>query len=95
MALSCNPANQTVDPGGDATLFALGGTYDASGNAPGYTWTSSDGQQGGGDEFDIIYNTPGSYAVTVSDSAEDASASCSITVNTPPLISTTTTSTVQ
>jgi hypothetical protein len=91
MALSCNPANQTVDPGGDTTLFALGGPYDTSGNAPGYTWTSSDGQHGGGDAFDVIYNTPGPYTVTVSDNAGDASASCVITVN--DLTSTTTTST--
>jgi hypothetical protein len=81
-ALSCSPASLTLPEPGPTSIFALGGTYDASGNAPTYTWSSSpDGQSGSGNEFDVTYNSTGTFVVTLSDSQSDAPATCTVIVD--------------
>ena len=78
--LSCTPASQSISQDSEAVLFALGGTYGTSGNEPNYTWTSSDGQVGAGEEFDIICNDPNACTITLSDDAGDSSATCLVTL---------------
>ncbi len=78
--LSCDPASTTISVGGTATLSANGG-FDSSGNVPNYLWSSSDGQSGTGSIFTPTYNSPGTYAVTLSDSNNDTPATCSVLVN--------------
>jgi len=89
MALSCNPANQNIPPGSDATFDSYdSGTYDASGNPPNYTWTADpDGGVGApiigeSDSFDVVYNTVGSYTVRLSDDQGDPTALCLVNVTT-------------
>lgn len=80
--LGCNPLTQTVSSTFPATLGAVGGTLDADGNPPTYNWASSDGQDSTGYIFSPIYDTPGTYTVTISDSVPtDAPATCTIIVH--------------
>ena len=99
-ALACDPSQLSISAGDDA-MFVVdeqngGGTYDANGNPPNYTWTASpDGGVGApiieeGDSFDMIYNIPNApgslYTVTLSDSVGDPSASCFVTVTSTPAL---------
>ena len=84
-ALTCSPANQSATIGTMVAVDAWGGTYDANANPPTYIWTSSpDNQTGAGDEFDVTYNTPNTYSITLTDSAGDPAALCLITVASNP-----------
>jgi hypothetical protein len=78
VALGCNPPAQNVSSTFPATLGAVGGTNDANGNAPTYTWTDSIGNTGAGYIFSPIYNLPGTYTVTVNDSTNDPPATCTV-----------------
>jgi hypothetical protein len=80
--LSCTPATSTLEaPSVETSFFANGGTYNANGIAPTYSWLSSDGRIGAGSEFDIVYNATGTYTVSLSDSAGDATTTCAAVIN--------------
>lgn len=77
--LSCDPTNTSVSVGVAATLSANGG-FDSSGNLPSYLWSSSDGQTGAGSLFSPVYNAPGKYTVSLTDSNNDPAATCFVAV---------------
>lgn len=82
--LACNPATQTIpiiaSTTPPATIGASGGTPDASGNFPTYNWLSSDGATSSNPVFSHAYTIPGTYTVTLSDSASDTPVTCGVTV---------------
>ena len=62
------------------SLSAMGGTLDANGNPPTYSWSDSNGGSGIGASFSDTFANPGTYTVTLTDSAGDASSTCTVTV---------------
>jgi hypothetical protein len=78
-ALICSPASSTTSVG-DSTLLTAEGGFDSNGDIPTYNWLSSDGQSISGTMFSPTYSTPGNYTVTLSDSKNDTSTTCMVTV---------------
>lgn len=74
--VSCSPNTQTVNTGGTASFSASGGTGT-------YSWSGGGSPAtGNAATFSTVYSTAGSKTVTVSSGTQ--SASCLVTVNTPP-----------
>ena len=86
--ISCFPATQNVTFDSAAgqsavTLYADGGTLDASNNPPTYTWSApgsifSGGGTTQGSSFQAIYNAPGTYDISVTASTDNSSATCQV-----------------
>jgi hypothetical protein len=91
--LACNPLTQTIpsaltgaptSTGSTATstspasLSAGGGTLDANGNTPIYSWSDTNGVTNTGPLFSDTFTIPGTYTVTLGDSTGDASATCTV-----------------
>jgi hypothetical protein len=79
-ALICSPGNATASTG-NPTGFSASGGFDANGDIPNYNWSSSDGQTASGPMFSPVYSTAGTYTITLGDSNNDPSATCSVTVS--------------
>ncbi|MDE2019652.1 MAG: PKD domain-containing protein [Patescibacteria group bacterium] len=60
---------------------ASGGALDTSGYPPTYTWSTSNGDSGAGDNFSETYTAPGTYTATVTAST-GGQAICTVTVTT-------------
>jgi PKD domain len=90
--LACDPSTQTVQlmaasttasttgPTALAVIAATGGTTDADGNGPTYSWISSDGTTSTQAFFSDTYTAAGTYTVTLNDSTGDATSTCTVTV---------------
>jgi hypothetical protein len=61
-----------------ASVTAAGGTPDANGNIPTYSWSASNGTSGSGPLFSDAFATPGTYTITLTDSTNDAPATCTV-----------------
>jgi hypothetical protein len=74
-------ASPTVPSNNSPTsLSATGGTFDANSNPPTYSWSDSNGGSGTGASFSDTFANPGTYTVTLTDSAGDAPSTCTVTV---------------
>lgn len=62
------------------SFSAMGGTVDVNGNPPTYYWSDSNGATSTGAFFNDIFSHPGTYTVTLSDSASDTPSLCTVTV---------------
>ena len=78
--LACSPTSQVVSSTIAASLGATGGTNDASGNPPVYSWASPPATPGAGYIYNPVYNFPGIYTVTLTDNTGDAPATCRVVV---------------
>ncbi len=83
--LACSPTSQTIPAATSTSTYpttfsASGGTPDANGNYPTYSWSDSNGVTGTGGVFSDVFANPGSYTVTLSDSANDTPATCDVIV---------------
>ena len=92
--LTCNPTTQTIlstastPPIGTstanivppATISAGGGTLDANNNPPTYSWLATDGATSTDSTFSHVFANPGTYNVTLNDSANDRPVICTVIV---------------
>ncbi len=77
--LACTPLSQSVSVGQTATLSASGGTGTYSWFGAGLNITNPIAPA-----FNVTYNTPGTYTITVTSGSETRN--CSVTVNAAPVI---------
>ena len=77
MALASSTNASGTSP---TSISATGGTFDENGNPPTYSWSDSNGVTGTGAFFSDIFATPGTYNVTLTDSASDTPSVCTVTV---------------
>jgi hypothetical protein len=76
---STSPSAATTNSS-PTSISATGGTTDVDGNPPTYYWIDSNGVSGTGAFFNDTFAAPGTYTITLTDSASDTPAICTVTV---------------